>query len=106
MKNCTNCLRFPTCKFVERNNEFAKKMYSMFEYDLHNNLDKRFYENANSCQYFIHDEFKADDLLEKIETAKYQMNWISDYVEKSTNSDLTVTKLIEITKGYIKKLEQ
>ena len=103
MANCKNCIRFQTCKFVEKNDEFSKKMYPMFEYSEWNNLKEVFFKNAGSCKFFVDNEMKVDDLLKKIETAKYQMKWINDYV-KNPNGRLDpsfiVEKLLKITEDY------
>ena len=106
MINCKNCIRFQTCKFIDKNKEFAKQMYSMFEYDEWNNLEELFYKNAGSCKFFIDNEMKADDLLKKIKTAKYQIDWIHNYVKTSKDPAFTVEKLVKITDDYKIALEK
>jgi len=109
MANCKNCVRFKTCKFVEKNKEFVKQMYPMFEYLEWNNLDELFYKNAGSCQFFIDDEIKVEDLLKKIKTAKYQMEWIHNYVKNPTgkmDASFIVEKLLKITEDYKTALDK
>ncbi len=103
MANCKNCIRFQTCKFVEKNKEFAKQMYPMFEYSEWNNLEEVFFKNAGSCKFFVDNEMKVDDLLKKIETAKYQIGWIHDYVKNPSGRlepSFIVEKLLKITEDY------
>lgn len=44
MANCKECIRFKTCKFVEKNKEFTKQMYPMFEHLEWNNLEEVFFK--------------------------------------------------------------
>ena len=107
--NCKNCMRFQTCKFVEKNQEFAKQMYSMFEYSEWNNLEAVFFKNAGSCKFFIDNEMKVDDLLKKIKTAKYQMDWIHSYVKNPTGrleASFIVEQLLKTTEDYKKNLDK
>lgn len=104
--NCKNCVRFPSCKFVEKNKEFAKQMYGIFEHLEWNNLEQIFYDNANKCKFFVDDEIKVDNLLKKIETAKYQMNWLYDYVRGSNEPSFIIDRLKEITEDYKKSLDK
>lgn len=46
MANSKNCIRFETCKFVEKNTQFVNQMYPMFEYSESNNLNELFFKNA------------------------------------------------------------
>jgi hypothetical protein len=109
MANCKNCMRFQTCKFVEKNKEFAKQMYPMFEYLEWNNLEEVFFKNAGSCKFFVDNEMKVDNLLKKIETAKYQMKWINDYVRNPNGrleASFIVEKLLKITEDYKTALDK
>lgn len=109
MANCKECIRFKTCKFVEKNKEFTKQMYPMFEHLEWNNLEEVFFKNAGSCKYYINSEISVDDLLKKIETAKYQINWINNYVKNRTgnlDSSFIVEKLIKITEDYKTQLDK
>jgi hypothetical protein len=101
-------MRFETCKFVEKNKEFAKQMYPMFEYLEWNNLEALFYKNASSCKFFVDNEISVDELQKKIETAKYQMNWIHSYLgtpDSTIQPFLIVEKLRKITEDYKTALE-
>jgi hypothetical protein len=81
MANCKNCTKFQTCKFVEKNSEFARQMYSMFEYPEWNNLDEIFYKNASSCKFYI-DNNKNDlnDVIHAGHKFKFNMEWIHNYI--------------------------
>ena len=110
-KNCKNCMRFQTCKFVDKNKEFVKQMYPMFEHAEWNNLEEVFHNNAGSCKFFIDNEMKVEDLLKKIETAQYQMKWLHDYVERTSELEPSaipgrVETLVKITKQYKSQLDQ
>ena len=107
MANCKECVRFETCKFVEENEDFSKKMYGMFEYLESNNLKDIFYKNANRCKYFIDNTEKIDDLKKKIDTAKYQINWINNYINQpNPNYESMIQTLIKVMEGYKKSLEK
>lgn len=102
-------MRFNTCKFVEKNKEFAEQMYPMFEYLESNNLRELFYSNAHKCKFFVDNEMKVDDLLKKIDTAKYQMGWIHNYLKNPTGrleASFIVEQLLEVTEGYKKALDK
>lgn len=100
--NCKNCIRFKTCKFVEQNKEYTKQMYDMFKYAEWNNLNNLFYNNASKCQYFIDDKINTDELIKTIETAKYQMEWIGNYL-KGDNGRLDESFIIENLKKTVDK---
>lgn len=107
MSNCKNCVRFQTCKFVEKNHEFTKQMYPMFEHLEWNNLNELFYSNAGKCQFFIDNSTDIDSLLKKIDTAKYQMNWIHNYISgKRLDPAFIIEQLNKITEDYIKALDK
>lgn len=109
MANCKECVMFNTCKFVEKQREMSKNMYSMFEYAEWNNLDELFYSNAGICKHFIFNEFDVQALLKKIKTAKYQMNWIHDYIKnpgKRLQDSFIVEKLLKITEDYKTALDK
>ncbi len=104
--NCKNCMRFQTCKFVEKNDEFVKQMYPMFLYAESNNLDKIFYENAKTCRYFVDNEIKIDTLLSKIDSAKSQIEWLIAYVASKTRpAESTVECLQRVLNGYKENLK-
>lgn len=100
MANCKTCISFKTCKFVEKNSEFTKKMYPMFEYLEYNNLEELFFQNAGSCKYFIDNEIKVEDLFKKIKTAKYQIEWIHNYVKSKNDPAFIIEVLLKITEEY------
>lgn len=100
-------MRFQTCKFVEKNDEFVKQMYPMFLYAESNNLDKIFYENAKTCRYFVDNEIKIDTLLAKIETAKWQLEWLKAYVDSETRpAESTVKTLKKVIDDYNNSFNQ
>jgi hypothetical protein len=98
--NCKICSKFNTCKFVEKNREFSKQMYPMFEYSEWNNLDELFYKNAGSCKYFINDELNLEDYLDKISKAEYQLTWISNYLSNIEEPSDKISTLLEVVKAY------
>ena len=106
-QNCKNCIRFKTCKFVEKNNDFAKQMYTMFKYAEGNNIDEIFYENAKNCKFYINNEVNIDGLLAKIQSAKWQIEWLKAYVASETRpAESTVKTLQRVINDYEKSLNQ
>lgn len=97
--SCKMCVRFATCKYVEKAKELHKGVFSMFEHLEWNNVDELFYQSAKWCKYYIHQEESIDKLKKRIATARFQLYWLKDHAERWTGDPAEYKKIVERVLG-------